>query len=152
MIEKSGVIERYMNRFVLGLEVAVTIALVVIAAMLVVTLGIQLAGIATDGFVMERAEFTRVISTALEVFIVIELFRIALAYMKHSNVIPTVLEAALVAVARKFVVFEPVEDYLATALGLAALLLAICISWWLLKRSEAGDVMDDKTDIMDTDR
>ncbi len=86
-----------------------------------------------------REEFTRVISTALERFIVIELFRIALAYMNHSNVIPAVLEAALVAVARKFVVFEPKEDYLATALGLAALLLAICISWWLLKKSEAGD-------------
>ena len=135
-------IERYLNRFVLALEIAVTVALVVIAAFLVVTLAVQLLGLAADGFVMERDEFTRVISTALEVFIVIELFRIALAYMNHTSVIPTVLEAALVAVARKFVVFEPKEDYLATALGLAALLLAICISWWLLKRSEAGDAAE----------
>ncbi|MBE0418030.1 MAG: phosphate-starvation-inducible PsiE family protein [Coriobacteriia bacterium] len=135
-------IEKALNRFVLALEVAVSVALVVIAALLVVTLVVEVAGIVTGGFTLDRTEFTRIISTALEVFIVIELFRIALAYMKHSNVIPTVFEAALVAVARKFVVFEPKEDYLQTALGLAALLLAIGISWWLLKQSKACELGD----------
>ncbi|MFU8890358.1 MAG: phosphate-starvation-inducible PsiE family protein [Anaerosomatales bacterium] len=133
-------IEKALNKFVLGLEIAVSAALVVIAALLVVTLAVELTGIVTSGFTMDRTEFTRIISTALEVFIVIELFRIALAYMKHSNVIPTVFEAALVAVARKFVVFEPKEDYLQTALALAALLLAIGISWWLFKKSQAREL------------
>jgi uncharacterized membrane protein (DUF373 family) len=90
----------------------------------------------TGGFTIDRTEFTFIISTALEVFIVIELFRIALAYMNHRNVIPTVLEAALVAVARKFVVFEPKDAFLESALGLSALLLAIAVSWWLLKRAD----------------
>lgn len=135
-------IEKALNKFVLGLEIAVSVALVVIAALLVVTLAVELAGIMTGGFTLDRTEFTRIISTALEVFIVIELFRIALAYMKHTNVIPTVFEAALVAVARKFVVFEPKEDYLQTALGLAALLLAIGISWWLLKKSNVCELDD----------
>ncbi|MBW6468869.1 MAG: phosphate-starvation-inducible PsiE family protein [Coriobacteriia bacterium] len=133
-------IEKALNKFVLGLEIAVSAALVVIAALLVVTLAVELTGIVTGGLTMDRSEFTRIISTALEVFIVIELFRIALAYMKHSNVIPTVFEAALVAVARKFVVFEPKEDYLQTALALAALLLAIGISWWLFKKSQAREL------------
>jgi uncharacterized membrane protein (DUF373 family) len=135
-------IEKALNKFVLGLEIAVSAALVVIAALLVITLAVELSGIVTGGFTLDRTEFTRIISTALEVFIVIELFRIALAYMKHTNVIPTVLEAALVAVARKFVVFEPKEDYLQTALGLAALLLAIGISWWLLKKSNVCELSD----------
>jgi len=111
----------------------------VVAGLLVVTLGMQLLESVTNGLQFGRDEFTAVVSTALEVFIVIELFRIALAYMNHRNVIPTVLEAALVAVARKFVVFEPKEGYLETALGLAALLLAIAISWWLLRKSEVLD-------------
>jgi uncharacterized membrane protein (DUF373 family) len=135
-------IEKALNKFVLGLEIAVSAALVVIAALLVITLAVELSGIVTGGFTLDRTEFTRIISTALEVFIVIELFRIALAYMKHTNVIPTVFEAALVAVARKFVVFEPKEDYLQTALGLAALLLAIGVSWWLLKKSNVCELND----------
>jgi len=136
------VIEKQLNRFVFALEIAVSAALVVVAGLLVVTLALQLIGTMTNGFMFGREEFTRIISTALEVFIVIELFRIALAYMNHRNVIPTVLEAALVAVARKFVVFEPKADYLESALGLAALLLAIAISWWLLRRSEVLDVAE----------
>jgi uncharacterized membrane protein (DUF373 family) len=135
-------IEKALNRFVLALEIAVSAALVVIAGLLVITLAVELTAIVTGGLTIDRNAFTGIISTALEVFIVIELFRIALAYMKHSNVIPTVFEAALVAVARKFVVFEPKEDYLATALGLAALLLAIGISWWLLKQSNACELGD----------
>ncbi len=131
--------EKQLNRFVFALEIAVSAALVVVAGLLVVTLALQLIGVVTDGLMFGREEFTLIISTALEVFIVIELFRIALAYMNHRNVIPTVLEAALVAVARKFVVFEPKENFLASALGLAALLLAIAISWWLLRRSEVLD-------------
>ncbi len=131
--------EKQLNRFVFALEIAVSAALVVVAGLLVVTLALQLIGVVTDGLMFGREEFTLIISTALEVFIVIELFRIALAYMNHRNVIPTVLEAALVAVARKFVVFEPNENFLASALGLAALLLAIAISWWLLRRSEVLD-------------
>ena len=75
----------------------------------------------------------------LQVFILVELFRIAIAYMKHENVIPTVLEAALVAVARKFVVFEGTSglEYVLAAVGLSALLLAVAISWWLLTKSRA---------------
>lgn len=132
-------VEKQLNRFVFALEIAVSAALVVVAGLLVVTLALQLIGVVTDGLMFGREEFTLIISTALEVFIVIELFRIALAYMNHRNVIPTVLEAALVAVARKFVVFEPKENFLESALGLAALLLAIAISWWLLRRSEVLD-------------
>ncbi|HET6497606.1 MAG TPA: phosphate-starvation-inducible PsiE family protein [Coriobacteriia bacterium] len=129
-------IQTQLNRFVLAVEVVVSAALVVIASLLVISLGVQLLGTVTDGLEFGRAEFTRLVSTALEIFIVIELFRIALAYMNNRDVIPTVLEAAFVAIARKFVVFEPTaEYYLQTAIGLAALLVALAISWWLLRKS-----------------
>lgn len=128
-------LEKQMNRFIYAIEVAVSIALVAVAALLVVSLGTQLFEVIAGRAAFGREEFTRIISTALEVFIAIELFRIALAYMQHRNVIPTVFEAALVAIARKFVVFEPEVNFLEQAIGLAALLLAIAISWWALKRS-----------------
>lgn len=133
---KTQGIQTQLNRFVLALEVVVSAALVVIASLLVISLAVQLLGTVTNGLEFGREEFTRVVSTALEIFIVIELFRIALAYMNNRDVIPTVLEAAFVAIARKFVVFEPTaEYYLQTAAGLAALLIAIAISWWLLRKS-----------------
>lgn len=135
-------IEKQLDRFVKVLEAAVSIALIVIAVLLVISLGAEILSAITDGFEFDREEFTRVISSALEVFIVIELFRVALAYMSHRNVVPTVLEAALVAVARKFIVFEPKGDYLQSSVGMSALLVAVGVAWWLLKRSNACEMTD----------
>ncbi len=134
--------EKPLNQFVAWLEIAVSIALVLIAALLVIALGNEIYAIVAGGLVFGRDEFTSVISTAIEVFIVIELFRIAIAYMTHRNVVPTVLEAALVAVARKFVVFEPKGDYLESALGMSALLVSVGLAWWLLKQSNACELDD----------
>ncbi len=66
---------------------------------------------------LTTVQFNKLIGLVLEVFILVELFRIAVAYMKHENVIPTVLEAALVAVARKFVVFEGADELLPARRG-----------------------------------
>ena len=61
------------------------------------------------------------------------------------GVIPTVMEAALVAVARKVVILDahaPASDLLTRAGALGLLLLAIALSWYLLSRanSEFGRV------------
>lgn len=125
-------IEKQLERFVLGLELVVSVALIIVAIMLVIALGYDLFSEMTDGLAFGRDSFTWLISRVLEVFIVIELFRVALAYITHRNVIPIVFEAALVALARKLIVFEPAGDVLASSLGLAVLLLALGVSWWLV--------------------
>jgi uncharacterized membrane protein (DUF373 family) len=134
--------ERFTDRVVKGLhwatvmiEVLVAIALVVLAGMTLFALFYELLHVSTSGVVLVTAEFNKIISTVLEIFILVELFRIAVAYMRHEHVIPTVLEAALVAVARKFVVLEPGKDFIQLALGLSALLLAVAISWYLIAHS-----------------
>jgi uncharacterized membrane protein (DUF373 family) len=136
-----------MKRFLGGLhwatviiEVLVAIALILLAAGAVIELFREMLLLGSSGFALTREEFNMIIGTVLEIFILIELFRIAIVYMRHENVIPTVLEAALVAIARQFVVFEGGTSYLQTALGLAALLIAVAISWWLLSRSNACDM------------
>jgi len=73
------------------------------------------------------------------VFIVIELIRIAIAYMQHENVIGTVLEAGLVAVVRKLVIFESGPDMLDDALALAILILAVGVTWFLLYKRHPED-------------
>lgn len=138
-----------MDRFIkalhsgtLVIEILVSLALVIIAVAVLISLGIEIFDLAADGLILSSAQFNKLIGLILEVFILIELFRIAVAYMKHENVIPTVLEAALVAVARKFVVFEGADEYFLHAAGLAALILAVSVSWWLLARSNACELAD----------
>ena len=128
-----------LNMAIVGIEVVVAIALVALAAGALVSLGVEMYHLATSGGILTSGQFNKIIGTILEIFILVELFRIAMAYMRHENVIPTVLEAALVAVARKFVVYEGSANYLQTALGMSALLLAVAISWWALSRSQACD-------------
>lgn len=128
---------RALDVIVLIVEMIVVVALVVLSFGVLLSLGLKMWGLAALGAAISPAQFNEIIGTVLEVFILVELFRIAIAYMKHENVIPTVLEAALVAVARKFVVYEGGKDYLGTSVGLAVLLLAVAISWFLLTRAKA---------------
>jgi len=131
------VILKYLNKAVYVIEVAAAIALVIMTGLALITLTIELYGVVMGTHVLLAADFTKLISTILEIFILIELFRIAVAYMNHENVLPTVFEAALVAVARKFVVFEGGSNYLYTAIALAVLLVSVAFSWWLLARVNA---------------
>jgi uncharacterized membrane protein (DUF373 family) len=126
---------KWLNYAIVGVEILVAIGLVVMALGAVWELTLELGHMATNGMALPPSQFNVIIGSVLEVFIIVELFRIAVAYMKHQNVIPTVLEAALVAVARKFVVFEGASSYLQYAVGLSALLLAVALSWYLLEKS-----------------
>lgn len=132
---------RALSWAILGIEVLVAVALTVLAAGALISLAMDMWHAASTGLPFTHAEFTDLMASVLQVFILVELFRIAIAYMKHENVIPTVLEAALVAVARKFVVFEGGTSYLTMALGLSALLLAVAVAWWLLSKANVC-VMD----------
>lgn len=129
-----------LDQVMVVIEVLVAVGLVLMALGATYELGLQLFHAASNGIALPREAFNTIIGTVLEVFIIFELFRIAVAYTRHQNVLPTVLEAALVAVARKFVVFEGSDQYLQYALGLAALLLAVAVSWFLLDRSGACEL------------
>jgi uncharacterized membrane protein (DUF373 family) len=131
------VVLKALNKAVYVIEVIVACALVLMTVLAVIALGYELFNVIVGRHILLSADFIRLISTILEIFILIELFRIAVAYMTHQNVLPTVFEAALIAVARKFVVFEIANQTLQSALALAVLLLAVAVSWWLLARIDA---------------
>lgn len=128
-----------LNRVVVYIEAAVAALLVVLAALGVVDIVLKMLEVTrAEGF-MTPEGITRTIDTVLVVFIVIELIRIAIAYMLHRNVIGTVLEAGLVAVVRKLVIFESGDKMLEKALALAVLTLAVGITWYLLNRAHICD-------------
>jgi uncharacterized membrane protein (DUF373 family) len=142
---------RGLERFISGLhglvviiEVLVALALTALAATAIFALGAELWTIATSRAPLTHGEFTTAMGGVLQVFILVELYRIAIAYMRHENVVPTVLEATLIAVARKLIVFDSTgENYLASAAGLASLLVAVAVSWWLLSKANACDLQLD---------
>lgn len=124
-----------LDRIVLYIEGAVTALLTLLAALGVVDIIIKMIEVTrADGF-MSPEGITRTIDTVLVVFIVIELIRIAIAYMHHQDVIGTVLEAGLVAVVRKLVIFETGDNILPKAIGLAVLILAVTVGWYLLRKA-----------------
>lgn len=131
------------NRIVVYIEGAVTGLLVVLAALGVIDIVVKMLEVTrADGF-MTPEGITRTIDTVLVVFIVIELIRIAIAYMQHKNVIGTVLEAGLVAVVRKLVIFESTDQMLEKAIALSVLILAVGITWFLLRKGQLCDSHDD---------
>lgn len=124
-----------LDRIVLYIEGVVTALLTLLAALGVVDIVIKMIEVTrADGF-MSPEGITRTIDTVLVVFIVIELIRIAIAYMNHQDVVGTVLEAGLVAVVRKLVIFETGDDILPKAIGLAVLILAVSVGWYLLRKA-----------------
>lgn len=127
------------NRVVLYIEGAVTVLLVILAALGAVDVVIKMLEVTrADGF-MTPEGITRTIDTVLIVFIVIELIRIAIAYMQHKNVVGTVLEAGLVAVVRKLVIFESNDQMLEKAIALSLLILAVGVTWYLLRKGQLCD-------------
>jgi uncharacterized membrane protein (DUF373 family) len=90
------------------------------------------------GLTLDTRVLIGVLDATLVIFVVIELYRIAVAYMRREEVLPTVMEAALVAVARKLVTFDTHEDATTTlmkASALAILFLSVGGVWYLLRRA-----------------
>jgi len=127
---------RTLEAIVTAIEWVVAAALVVLAAM---ATWFIVAEFFTVGWApQEAAAYTAILDGTLFVFVVAELFKIAFAYIRHERVIPTVMEAALVAVARKIVVLDThvaASELLMKAGSLAILLLAVGVAWLLLTKA-----------------
>lgn len=82
-------------------------------------------------------ELLKVIKYVLDTFLVIELFRITVAYVRHHEIIPTVLETALVVAAREIVVIEAGAKNPLAAAAVGGTLVAVGITWFLLRRAGA---------------
>lgn len=124
----------WFDKLIVWTEGVVVALLTILAILGVVDIVIKMLEVTrADGF-MTPEGITRTIDTVLIVFIVIELIRIALAYMNHQDVIGTVLEAGLVAIVRKLVIFESGDNILPKAAALGILILSVGITWYLLRK------------------
>lgn len=126
------------------LETVITFAEFIIASFLVllaffglVYLAFHLFNAIDGRFSLSPSQIHAVLDIALVLFIVIELFRIAIAYITEQRVLGIVIEAAFVAVARKIVLYD-FRDYsgirgIYAAVSLAVLLSALALTYFAIK-------------------
>jgi len=128
--------DRVLQRAMTTIEWVVAALLIVLGVVATVGLVIEFTGV--GGLIGEGPNaYIAILDGTLLVFVIAELFKIALAYIRHEDVIPTVMEAALVAVARKVVILdvhEAASVVLMRSGALAIILIAISLSWYLLSR------------------
>lgn len=140
-----------MHRFTEWAERVIVVLLGIMAVLAIIEVGFELVRAVTDETFLSPAATLSVLDAVLVVFIILELMSIAFAYIERRPVISTVLEAGLVAVVRKLVVFEAEGEPLYVfykAAGVAVLILALGITWYLLRRARVHGTespADDRT-------
>ena len=129
---------RYLEKF----EGIVNWSLLVLMACVVLLATVELAWILVKDvltppvFLVEIHELLELFSLFLLVLIGIELLHSVKTFLLRREIhLESVLTVAMIAVARKIIVLEPKEWPEGTLLGLAALVLALSISYYVMQRS-----------------
>jgi len=117
-------------------------SLLVLMAIVVLLATIELAWILVKDvltppvFLLEIDELMELFSLFLLVLIGIELLHSVKTFILRREIhLESVLTVAMIAVARKIIVLEPKEWPEGTLLGLAALVLGLAISYYIMQRS-----------------
>ena len=128
----------YLEKF----ERIITRILLVLMACVVLLATIELAWIlvkdvlAPPVFLLEIHELLELFGLFLLVLIGIELLHSVTTFISRREIhVESVLTVAMIAVARKIIVLEPKEWPEGTLLGLAALVLALAIGYYVMQRS-----------------
>jgi uncharacterized membrane protein (DUF373 family) len=133
----------YLDKF----ERAITHTLLVLMAGVVLLATIELAWILVKDaltppyFLLEVHELLELFGLFLMVLIGIELLHSVKTYIVRREVhLETVLSVAMIAVARKIIVLEPKELPEGTLLGIAALVIALALGYYVMRRSRQEKV------------
>lgn len=128
----------YLEKF----ERAITSALLVLMACVVLLATIELAWILVKDvltppvFLLEIDELLELFGLFLLVLIGIELLHSVKTYIVRREFhLQTVLTVAMIAVARKIIVLEPKELPEGTLFGIAALVIALAVGYYVMRHS-----------------
>lgn len=141
--EKKDLTERLIQGATGAMEVAELIVAIFLGIVVFIGIGYLFSqlysGLAEHGL-LNANQIYHLLDIVLVLFIVIELFRIAIAYVVGSGVMYAVVEAAFVAVGRKIVLFEYGKYGIYGALSLAILILVLVTAYYFLKvKKPVGD-------------
>jgi len=131
-----------MDRLKRILVVAITIMMGLVLVLAVLELGLILAKdlLSPPVLFLEVAELLEVFGLFLLVLIGIELFETMEIYIKENVVhVEVVLTVALIAIARKVIILDLKKMDSSTLTGIAAIVLALSIGYYLIVRSAPAD-------------
>lgn len=133
-----------------GLEGIVTVLQTVVAGVLVLllavgvlNLGVLVVSSAASGEIVDLASFLGLIVSSIDVvlylFVVVELYKTIIAYVRAESVVIAVIHAGLIAVVRQIITFKPEDaggpsEAILVAATNAALLLALLVGFVVVHR------------------
>lgn len=120
----------------LSAEFAIAVAILTALILGVGYLALGLARSMASTVVLDPGQLNAFLDVSLTLFVAIELFRIAVAYLSREDVLHLVLEAAFVAVARKIVLFDFAKSGLGGAGAYGLLLLAVAATYFAISYSQ----------------
>ena len=136
-----------LDQFKRVLVIAITFMMGVVLLLNVIELGYVLYIDIFDTppyFILNIKEILEVFGLFLLVLIGVELFETMEIYIKENVVhVEVVLTVALIAVARKVIILDLKKVDSATLLGIAAIILALSVGYYLIMKTEPGKRHDE---------
>lgn len=129
------------ERLMGGVEIVAAYGLVFLFAVGVFDLGLTIGDLILSGAITDTNEVVALVDTVLLLFILVEVYRTVVAYTREESVLRIVIVTAVIAVARRIIVYKPAdyaspEAAMFTAAGLAILVAALVGSLYVLRSAE----------------
>ncbi|MFB6070045.1 MAG: phosphate-starvation-inducible PsiE family protein [Halanaeroarchaeum sp.] len=123
------------------LEFATAALMVVLFGIGVFDLGLKLFELIRTGNFTDPNNVIALIDTALLLLIIVEIYRTVVAYIENLNILPLVINVALIAMARKIISFRTgkyhsYDDALLAAASYGFLMLVLIATFYVVHRSQ----------------
>lgn len=123
------------------LEFLTAAILIVLFGIGVFDLGLKLYLLLVNGTFTDPTAVVKIIDTALLLLIIVEIYRTVVAYIENLNILPLVVNVALIAMARKIISFRTgkfpsYEEALLAAGAYGFLMIVLIATFYLVHRSQ----------------
>jgi uncharacterized membrane protein (DUF373 family) len=139
---------RWLRRFEIGVNVVLLLMMTMIVTLSIIDLGfvIRDAVLSPPYGRIGVTELVSLFSDFLLVLIGVELVETVRSYIQDKTIhVEVILAVGLVAITRKIIVLEPAHLDPLAMLGIAAIILALAVSFYLVHRT-LKDIRDDNRD------
>ncbi|WP_204374401.1 phosphate-starvation-inducible PsiE family protein [Halolamina pelagica] len=124
------------------LELATAVIMIILFAIGVYDLGLKLVTLITSGEYTNPNAVLKIIDTALLLLIIVEIYRTVIAYVEDLNILPIVLNVALIAMSRKIISFRTgkyatKDDAIMAALAYGLLMVILIAAFYVIHHIQA---------------
>lgn len=123
----------WMSQTITAAEILIAVVMLVIIFLGLGYLLVDLFKASSTGILLDQHEILALLDITLVLFIVVELFRITMAYLRGERVLATVMEAAFVAVGRKVILYDFKAQGIYGAIALTVLLAVLIAAHYLFR-------------------